>query len=135
MENSDFTASVFFGVLHPERRTLEYSNAGHPPAALLQLDGSVEYLRTGDLLLGLPEAGPRTSAQVSLAKAKALFCYTDGLIEASRYVLEDEARLHEAIKNLPRSGVTTPAAHLLEEVLQTPAADDIAILAVTLEND
>ncbi len=42
MENPDFIASVFFCVLDPQRRTLEFSNAGHPPALLQRSDGSIE---------------------------------------------------------------------------------------------
>ncbi len=131
MENTDFTASVFFGIVDSELHVLEYSSAGHPPAVLLRLDGTVELLSNGDMLLGFPEAAPRTSAKVSLANAQALVCYTDGLTEASRDVFEGEARLHDAVKTWHVTSQAKPASHVLEEVVKTPAADDIAILTVT----
>lgn len=133
MENSEFMASVFFGILDLEKRTLEFSNAGHPPALLQRLDGSIEELLTGDTLLGLPTDPRRRSKRVSLVGAGALVCYTDGLIEASHNLFEGEARLRAVLSNRLLAGVANPASYLLQEVVQPPAADDVAIVAITFE--
>lgn len=129
-EHSDFIASVFFGFLDATAQTLEYSNAGHPPPLLRRADGSIEELARGDTLLGLSAGVARTSTSISLAGASLLVAYTDGLIEASRDLLEGERRLRSAIAQWPAARVPQPAAYLLGEVVQPPAADDIAIFTI-----
>jgi PAS domain S-box-containing protein len=130
MENSDLIASAFFGIVDAERHTLDFSNAGHPPPLLRRRNGSIEELRNGDALLGLSPDARRTSASVALSDATMLVCYTDGLIEASHSLFEGEARLRNAIEAWP-TRTTSPASALLTEVVQGPAADDIAIFTIT----
>ena len=129
-EHSDFLASVFFGILNADQRTLEFSNAGHPPPLIYRSSGSVEELSTGDTLLGLVDGAKRTSAKVSLDDAALLVAYTDGLVEATRNLLEGERALRDALRSWPAARVESPALHLLEKVVQPPAADDIAIFTV-----
>lgn len=130
MENSDLIASVFFGIVDPERRALGFSNAGHPPPMLRRRDGSIEELSTGDALLGLSAGVRRTSASLALDEATMLVCYTDGLIEASRSLFEGETRLREAVKALPIARTAAPASTLLNGVVRAEAADDIAVFTI-----
>lgn len=130
MENSDLIASVFFGIVDPERRALGFSNAGHPPPMLRRRDGSIEELSTGDALLGLSAGVRRTSASLALDEATMLVCYTDGLIEASHSLFEGETRLREAVKALPIARTAAPASTLLNGVVRAEAADDIAVFTI-----
>lgn len=131
MENSDLIASVFFGIVDADRNTLNFSNAGHPPPLLRRRNGSIDELQNGDTLLGLPVDGRRTSASVALSDATMLVCYTDGLIEASHSLFEGEARLRNAIEACTIPHTANPASALLKDVVQAPAADDIAIFTIT----
>lgn len=130
MENGDLIASAFFGILDPERHSLVFSNAGHPPPLLRRRNGSIEELRNGDALLGVLADGRRTSASVDLTDATMLVCYTDGLIEASRSLFEGEARLRNAIEAWPVDQTANRASTLLTKVVQAPASDDIAVFTV-----
>lgn len=132
MENADCIASVFFGILDPCKRLLTFSNAGHPPALLRRADRSLEELFTGDPLLGVQHAA-RTSHAVSTVNASAIVCYTDGLIEASRNLFEGESRLCSAVEAWDVAHTEKPASYLLREVVQAPAADDIAIITIAFE--
>src|SRR5579872_6939726 len=133
MENADLMASVFFGILDPRRQTLRFSNAGHPPPLLYRKDGSIEELLSGDLLLGLSAKPPRTTMTVALTNATSLVCYTDGLVEFSRNILEGEGHLRRAIEDWLQCRTGSLPSHLLRRVVRTLASDDIAILTIAFD--
>ena len=63
--------------------TVIYCNAGHPPSMLVRADGSVDYLRTGGMILG-----PNPDAAYSIGidtfqPGDLLVLYTDGITEAN----------------------------------------------------
>jgi serine phosphatase RsbU (regulator of sigma subunit) len=70
--------------------TLCWSNAGHPPPALVAADGSVRLLaRTPERLLGVTPDVPRTDAEVPLGPGDTLLLYTDGLVERRDGTLDE----------------------------------------------
>ena len=131
IEDEDLMASAFFGIIDLKTRTMTYSNAGHPPALLCRSDGSIEELSEHDTPLGWRFDLKRTTQFVSLAEATRLICYTDGLIESSRDMLQGEARLREAVRALAGAEVETPATFLLHNTVEGDSADDIAVLTLT----
>lgn len=67
----------------PHRRTLEYASAGHPPAFLRAVDGTIEELESTAVVLGaLPDAefdaAPRS---VRFGPGDSVIAYTDGATE------------------------------------------------------
>ncbi|MGE5191818.1 MAG: PP2C family protein-serine/threonine phosphatase [Deltaproteobacteria bacterium] len=73
--------SLCYGVYDAVRRTLTYSNAGHP-APLLIRDGTVTPLESHGLLLGVvPEVSYRQST-LELRAGDLLILYSDGISEA-----------------------------------------------------
>ncbi|MGH2405320.1 MAG: SpoIIE family protein phosphatase, partial [bacterium] len=122
--------SVWIGMLDPFSGDLTYAGAGHPPPYLVT-HGRAQALAATGPLLGVSTATVYEAARVILEPGSRLIAYTDGLIEASRDVLEGERRLEEAAvatsADLP--GRATEA--ILDQVLAgNSPQDDIALLVV-----
>ena len=80
LESTETYLTVFYGVIDPVAGVLEYSNAGHPHAFLVNADGTSERLSATDPPLGI--AGPDAYGQRAVAWASGedlLFLFTDGL--------------------------------------------------------
>jgi sigma-B regulation protein RsbU (phosphoserine phosphatase) len=75
--------TAFYGIYDPHRRTLLWSNAGHPPPRLRRADGTVSALPLAESLpLGI-EAGERFGERITqLHPGDSLLFYTDGITEA-----------------------------------------------------
>ncbi|MFD6906933.1 PP2C family protein-serine/threonine phosphatase [Streptomyces sp. NPDC060077] len=123
-------------VIDPARRTITYSSAGHLPAALLQPDGTVDFLdRATDPPLGArPEHSPRLQAETAYPTGATLVLYTDGLVERRR---EDiDAGLARLAGSLTRHQGAHPErlADALLADLTPPArdTDDIALVVLPL---
>lgn len=130
MEDEDAMASAFFGIIDPVTRTMQFASAGHPPALLQRRDGSIEDLWSSGTPLGWRFDVERVARTISLSDAALLVCYTDGLIEASRDLLEGEQRLREAVRRCAALEIERPASVLLRAVIDAAPADDIAILTL-----
>jgi serine phosphatase RsbU (regulator of sigma subunit) len=117
-------------------RTITYSNAGHPPAALLHPDGTVEFLdQATDPPLGArPRHQSRPQASVGFTAGSTLVLYTDGLIERRREDIDvGLARLASTLSRNPRSDPDTLADTLLAELIPpTGATDDTALVVLRL---
>jgi hypothetical protein len=109
---------------------LQWSNAGHPPPALLHPDGRVELLTGHDLLLGSTLRVSRRNHRVVLPPGATLLLHTDGLIETRDATVDDgSARLHQHL----RRHTTTPLPAMLADIVAQVAPgrdDDVAALAV-----
>ena len=85
LERAEMSMTLFYGVIHPERRTLRYANAGHPQAFVIPGDGGgAKRLGATAPPLGLAAAGGAiVGAEVPWHTGKDLLClFTDGLTEA-----------------------------------------------------
>jgi PAS domain S-box-containing protein len=115
--------------------TLEWSSAGHPPPLLLSPVAEPTLLPTDpDPPIGVIDI-PRTDQRLSLPPKATIVLFTDGLIERADESLDQGlsrlvqwAAALEAPDGDPQSVETLPARLL--DVLQGPAEDDIAVLAV-----
>jgi len=110
---------------------LQIANAGHPPPAVLRLDGSTEQLPTcGDAPLGI-EAGPRTVLEVDLACGDLLLAFTDGLIERRDEDIDHgQRRLLNALPILASDSLDHRLAAFVDRVRDHTRSDDIAALAM-----
>jgi serine phosphatase RsbU (regulator of sigma subunit) len=113
--------------------TLVWSNAGHPPPALVCADGRTTLLaRTPERLLGVAPGVHRTDHELVLQPGDTLLLYTDGLVERRGAVLDDGFAwlLGELAE---RGGY--PLGRLCDELLAELGGrvdDDVALLAVRL---
>jgi len=119
-----------------DTHTITYSSAGHPPPALLQPGGTVEFLdQATDPPLGArPEHARRPQATEPFTDGAALVLYTDGLIERRH---EDiDAGLARLAGSLARHQGRDPEAladALLADLLPPGGiTDDTALVIVRL---
>ncbi|SDS47239.1 PP2C family protein-serine/threonine phosphatase [Actinoplanes derwentensis] len=114
-------------------RTLRWSNAGHPPPALLRPDGSAELLAGPPArLLGVRQPPERDDHTADLEPGSTVVFYTDGLIERRATGLDDSLqRLTESLAGRQHLDAEQVCDHLLA-TFSADADDDIVLLVVRL---
>lgn len=112
----DSFVTAFYGVYDPDKRTLTYSCAGHPPPRLKRCtDGSLMELDcAGGFPLGVMDDGEYDEAVLQLQPGDQIVFYTDGITEAanSRGELFGGERLDRVLENC-----SIQASSLLDAVL------------------
>jgi serine phosphatase RsbU (regulator of sigma subunit) len=119
-----------------DTHTITYSSAGHPPPALLQPGGTVEFLdQATDPPLGArPEHARRPQATEPFTDGAALVLYTDGLIERRREDIDTGlARLAGSLARHRAADPETLADALLADLLPPGGiTDDTALVILRL---
>jgi hypothetical protein len=119
-----------------DTHTITYSSAGHPPPALLQPGGTVEFLdQATDPPLGArPEHAPRRQATEPFTDGAVLVLYTDGLIERRREDIDTGlARLAGSLARHQAADPETLADALLADLLPPGGlTDDTALVIMRL---
>ncbi|MDE2482383.1 MAG: PAS domain-containing protein [bacterium] len=131
LEYPGHVASALVMAIDLRTRTCRYVNAGHPPALVRCGDASVCELQHTNLPLGIAPTRDDEIGEIVLDEDCLLLCYTDGLIEATRDVLEGGARLREVLASEAMLHTPNPARLVHDTVLDCGARDDVAILAIT----
>lgn len=132
--------SLLLIILDPQKRTLEYVNAGHPGLVVCQEGGNQVLEKTGMVLGVVGEQQYEASPTIALAAGDVLFLHTDGVDEAmspERAVFGLD-RLHKLVGDQRRKGAS--ANEVLAEVerqIRTHVgsdlrADDFTMIAVKL---
>jgi serine phosphatase RsbU (regulator of sigma subunit)/PAS domain-containing protein len=112
---------------------LRWSNAGHPPALLIDVDGSSRLLAEHDLLLGVVPDVERREQVTELRRGSTLLMYTDGLVERREEELDAGLeRLRATVESLGELPLQELADQVVATMVPREAADDIALLAVRL---
>ena len=121
-------------LLDPQKGSLTYSLAGHPPPMLRRPGSKVHYLEQVDPPLGVPIAN-RVQHTVELAPASALVLYTDGLIERRSEPIDTGLhRLAAAIDEGPVDNSDRLCAWLLDRCMRdAPRKDDTAIICAVID--
>jgi serine phosphatase RsbU (regulator of sigma subunit) len=132
-DNGATLASALLVIVDTEARTLDYINAGHPPALLRTGDDVVVLEGARQSLLGLP-LRPQRMARERFPRGSTLVMYTDGLIERRTEVFDAGiARLERELRAAdPGTDARTLALRLLERCRETAdvRADDTALIVV-----
>jgi serine phosphatase RsbU (regulator of sigma subunit) len=114
---------------------LRWTNAGHPPPALLTPGGHVSLL-TGagyDLMLGVDPGAQRAENLVALEPGTTVLLYTDGLVERRGCTLDDGLdRLRTHLAELAGSPLERLCDELLDRMIQGTPQDDVALVGLTL---
>jgi serine phosphatase RsbU (regulator of sigma subunit) len=81
-EHNGMYFSLFYGVVDPERQSLRYSSAGHPPAIVLGRDGSIRCrLAVKNPPIGSVAGRSFASAECAFEKGDRLYVFSDGVYE------------------------------------------------------
>ena len=129
--------SMVLGIYDSRDRTLNYTNAGHPP--ILHVRGSeVRALESQGMLLGIVEAAGYTSSRAELRAGDLLVLLSDGILEA-----RDSSRelfTQEGVLAAIEGRTTEPVPDILEAVWQNcerhcegPAEDDRSLLVMRVK--
>ena len=116
----------------PDCARVTWSNAGHPPAIIVNgTHAEVLEQAEPDLMLGIDAATTRGERVASLPPGATLLLYTDGLVERRGVALDDGiAQLAGALVELADEPLEKLCDLLLERMLPPAAADDVALIAV-----
>jgi len=81
IERNQFV-TAFYGILDATNRTLAYSNAGHSPALLMKIDGTVRFEERGGVPLGMFRDSRYYEYFETIEPGELFVLYTDGVTEA-----------------------------------------------------
>ncbi|MGH9395712.1 MAG: SpoIIE family protein phosphatase [Terriglobia bacterium] len=106
-------ATFFYAIFDAEKRTLLYTNAGHPPPFLFRRN-ALSRLEAGGTVLGIFPGSQYQQEMVQLEPGDVLLAYTDGLVEPENSYGEEfgEARLVKTI----REAIDSPPEILAEGI-------------------
>ena len=91
IERNQFV-TAFYGVLDATNRTLAYSNAGHSPALLMKMDGTVRLEERGGVPLGMFRDSRYYEYFETIEPGEVFVLYTDGVTEAMSPAAEEYGR-------------------------------------------
>ena len=134
-DRQEMFATAVYGLLDPERNTLDWALAGHPLPILLRA-GRAELLG-GDSpgsVFGTPIAsgvkGERSEQQLELAEGDVVVFYTDGVVERRFAPIEHGlGRLLRLVEEMADRPVESLAARIMDE-LCGDAADDCSVMVL-----
>jgi anti-sigma regulatory factor (Ser/Thr protein kinase) len=128
----DSIVTAFVGIISPDRKTIRFSNAGHP-YPIIRRDGALIELRASGLPLGLRRcAGPSATETATLENGDLLLLYTDGLTEWDHDWAEGERRLHSIVSSEAVNHASNPGRLIHDACLTNGTRDDVALMTVTL---
>jgi anti-sigma regulatory factor (Ser/Thr protein kinase) len=122
--------TAFVGVIDPVTQRCTYANAGHPAPYVRAHDGTLRQTREHGFPLGL-DFSQRLGVDEIVVEPGSLFVlYTDGLTESTHDLIEGEARLETAVRELDAANDGNLAEQVHDAVLGVHARDDVAILVI-----
>ena len=128
--------TAFHGTLDTESGRLRYASAGHDWPVRLGLDGTVEFLGSSGVMLGMFDHADIDERDVELAPGDVLAIYTDGITEARSPdgTLFGEERLVEALRSAARGSAADVSRAVTAAVdaftAGMPPADDLTLVLV-----
>ena len=130
-------ATLFLGVLDPQRMTLSYCSAGHEPALLVR-DGQIIRLTEGGMALGIAEGEEYACEVVSLQPGDVVAVFTDGVTEARdpQGRMFGRERVARSLLHARPGGAADVCNNLVTElkwfVGTAPCTDDVTLLTLAV---
>ena len=131
--------TLFYGILNPQTRALQYTNGGHLPGLWRKAaTREIVWLDKGGLSLGLFEGMKYESERVQLGRDDIIALYSDGIVEAENQ--RGEYFTRERLAQLIAAHATLAAEALLDVVFASLAdfteheapADDQTLLVLKI---
>ncbi len=132
--DSEF-ATLFYGVLDPNRLRMTYCNAGHNPPLVLR-NGEIIYLTTGGMIVGVDPHHEYTKGIVDLKRGDIVLLHTDGLADAMNFNNErfGKHRIEKALRDTIHMDARSAANHILWEMRRftglNKANDDTTLVVI-----
>jgi sigma-B regulation protein RsbU (phosphoserine phosphatase) len=135
IERNQFV-TAFYGILDAANRTIAYSNAGHNPPFLMEVDGTVHFEERGGVPLGMFRDTRYYEFFATIEPGQVLVLYTDGVTEAMNRAREEYGRdrLVEAVRQCRHLGAREMIDFIHRDVLNWTeglgATDDVTFFIV-----
>ncbi len=128
--------TIWYGVYNKSSRTLVYASAGHPPALLIDADGT-KTLGTPNMIIGAFQATQYQSDRIDINRPSRLYVFSDGAYEI-RMPPDNTMWTFESFVELmasPPPNETSPLDHLCGFATRAVGLagldDDFTILEIT----
>jgi PAS domain S-box-containing protein len=125
--------TVLLAIYEPTSGCLRYTNAGHPPALVIEPDGGAHYLeQPPSVPMGVLDAPRYPEHTVTLERGSTVVLYTDGLVEEPTEVLDVGLERLRAAARGAVPDVEALCENLLENGLPPVARhpDDVTLLVL-----
>jgi serine phosphatase RsbU (regulator of sigma subunit) len=127
----DHIVTALCGTIDAQSGVVTFASAGHPPALIVAPSGKIRELSSSAPPLGATDRLQVGCRDDHLFPGEMLVCYTDGIIENERDIIEGEARLRRVLSTLRPSERREPAPAIRQRMLGTRRGrDDVAILTI-----
>lgn len=132
-------SSLFVGRLNAGSGTLDYCNAGHPPALVLRASGELESLSDGGPVLGVVPAASFDCGIVQINPNDALLICSDGILESFDKTEQEfgNRRLEEEFRRAQGGSAEAMLFSVLGAVQDfaapRPLTDDMTLVLITRE--
>lgn len=128
-------ATAICGFVDPATLRVYYATAGHPPAILIDGNGSATLLQYGGIPLGVLADCTYTTFEVAAAPDSMLVLYTDGATEYDHNIIEGERRMLSTAAAIARGGASNPAQAIRDAIFaEYKPQDDVAILTIAFRD-
>ncbi|HUS62493.1 MAG TPA: SpoIIE family protein phosphatase, partial [Acidimicrobiales bacterium] len=128
--DTELVATALVGRYTPASGRIRLVGAGHPPALVVEPDGEVHEVFAPGVALGWPGAGSTEVIEGTIEAGDTLVLYTDGLIEATRDVLEGLRTLKGAASEMAGYPATKLARALVDRTLAAGSRRDDSLALV-----
>ncbi len=108
-------ATLFMGIMDPDRCIFHYVNAGHNPPVVFRSDGSYEELKATGIPVGFIPEAQYESTEINLSAGDRLMIHSDGIPEA--FSVQDEMFGDERLIELVAGKSDLSAQELLDTIL------------------
>src|SRR5438093_1728324 len=140
IERNQFV-TAFYGILDATNRTLAYSNAGHNPPLLLDVNGDAHFEERGGVPLGMFRDSRYYEYYATIKPGQTLVLYTDGVTEATNPAGEEYGR--DRLVDAARRAKDLPARETIDFIHQDlmqwtdglGATDDVTFFIVKALKD
>lgn len=128
-------ATAICGFVDPATLRVYYATAGHPPAILIDGNGSATLLQYGGIPLGVLADCTYTTFEVAAGPDSMLVLYTDGAIEYDHNIIEGERRMLSTAAAIARGRVSNPAQAIRDPIFtEYKPQDDVTILTIAFRD-
>ena len=129
-QSPDLAATALIARYHPEDGTVELVGAGHPPAIVVSSEGKTRFVTAPGIPIGWPGAGSDEVVSFTLERSEILVLYTDGLIEATKDILDGLDALAAAASDAAGYPAGPLARALVERALSGAMRSDDSLALV-----
>ena len=129
-------SSVFVARLHSTSGTLDYCNAGHPPALLLRADGTLATLSDGGPVLGAVPQARFECGTVQLHGGDTVLVCSDGILESFNEADEEfgvrrlEAEFRRASDSSAEAMLFSVLGAVQDFAAPRPLTDDMTLVLI-----